>query len=296
MSSIDSRNVALKIWLWSLTIFILINAILYVILAAYIPTSKFTDEANLETLREVERIKAMYPNDKIVVVIGSSKVLYGFYCPSYYRESFEADGVKPIHVFKIHRGGFGWQHFTNELNLIKKLTSSKPDLLLIESDLILFQFGTKSSKWQDLYDQYLDRIRNAKNSLISQRPLDQLCDNPYIYNLEDSSKVKATKRRLHNVDHLHLFIESMSLLQEQNIEIGLLELPFPIQKQLLIEELIDQKQWRNLLSTLQEHEIGYLKMDKEMFWSEFRDSGHMNKKGRKQFNTWFLSYLQSKWD
>lgn len=297
MNSSHSQTIEIKIWVWSLLSFALFNAVLFAVLAHYVSNKMSNDNINLETLDEIARIKTTYPNDKVVAVVGSSKVQSGFYCPSYYKQFFETSDGNNVHVFKIHQGGYQWEHFSNELNIVNRLSRSAPDLLLIEMEIVLFDFGNRTSSWYNNYGRYLNQIRYVKNHWILKKQPNQLCDNPYSFNSEDSSKVTVAKRKLKNLDQLDPFLQRMSVLQKQNIEVGIIELPYPRPTQLLIDENVDVSRWNCLLSTLQkDYQINYLKMEDEMYWPEFKDIGHLNKKGRQQFNTWFLSYLQSKWN
>ena len=282
------NSTALSIWFWSLFIFLVVNIFLSLWFSQLF--SKSFNKINNNYLDEIRELKSKRPNDKVVVVIGSSKVRYGFYCPSYYDALFQ----DRIHVFKIQENGFKLDHFLDDLDIINNLAQSRPDLVLIESDIMLFQPPLETQQ-AEYYNKYIKRIKYVKNNLILHKVPKLICKIPYLANGNDSTNIKTYQRKLNHKSIIQSYAEKIAVLQTKGVNVDLIQIPYPWQINQLIDKDIDKGKYREVLEVLKsDYHIDFWQMESNMPWSAYIDNGHLNQIGRERFNKWFIPSLTNK--
>lgn len=296
--NLEGKGTPLSIWNISFLLFLLLNG---AFLAYFYYNDSFEDKPydyiNLETLERISSTRSDYPDDKIVVVVGSSIVQYGLYCHDYYDTLNPKNGKNKIHVFKIHERGLQLDYFIHGLKLIDRLAAIKPDLVLFEKELAFFRRIESNSALPSWYHKYIHQIRSVKNRRLKKlKEADMLCVNPSTSNKADSTHFSVYHRLIrtqNEIDNYHAFLHK---LDSNNVDIGLITFPRPAITRAKINALYNDIGQLDSGNMYLSRKFKILDSDLHLPWSHFADQGHMNRIGRKKFNEWLMNHLYNYWD
>ena len=282
------------------------------------------------SLAQLEVIKLHYANQCIrkpdayhVVVIGSSITNNSIACTDVWLAESKAQLGEEIVVTKFFSPGRPLKIWVEQGNLTELLAANKPDLVLIEDELLTYSFrkvGVKTKKGQKRFRQktngkgLLAELK-AKQLTVT-RMLQQNCLNvmaslqnqrlqtapPYTSHpcgnmivspqLGDTTRIKPRKRFIipfDKQDYSHRFIQG---LQEVDIDIALLHHPRAVQLEAMYEASPEAEGLVELLGKFKEtYDTSHWRCPLQFPYSYYRDQAHMNHIGREKYDRWLLTKI-----
>ncbi len=282
-----------RVWIIAVLLCIVLNIFIYTLFVIVLDVRvKPYEKRNLDTIRDLKEHIKSNPNEKHVVLIGSSVIQHGLWCSAKFDE-IQSNTDAKINIYKIFEAGIQLEYFVKELHLFDSIGKFHPDLVLIEDHLLL----TKNThRFEEnfvtgLYFNYAHTLRNGKRLLFNSDL--NMCISPNYFNKMDSLKIAFSFQELSRKEDNLYFEYYLKHNSNESIALGLIESPRPrIYKEGFerTKGFLEAEKLRKYY--LDKNNLFYLPFDQEFHWSDFLDEGHMNKKGQKKYSIWLLNTLE----
>lgn len=234
------------------------------------------------------------PGARRIVVLGSSKTLCGFA----YDQDMEARFrrvEREVGFTRIAVLGAPPRQVAYSFNAI---INSHPDLVLLESDLLLLQPGGYNGGDRAIEQGWQSRVRaklkelagfreHSPNDPAAAGPCDDSITQKPVPTVEEFAAVLKTKRRVSTAAEQRPYLDFIAKLQAQGAEVGLIDIPLAPEIEQVIPQRLAGDRARLCGRLAAEHRllhIGPGLLPK----SAYIDDGHLNAEGRERFTTWFI--------
>lgn len=229
-----------------------------------------------------------------VIVIGSSLVDVGIDCNEYL-DKYTKQSMQ-IHKIAVH--GSQVLKVLKENNFFKTLQNLKPDLLLIEADVILYDRKAKNEIFlANLIDNNLIATRYLLNmdyrfNLLNFKPCQDIEKQSKIKNIRNVKSVLTEQRKINSFEKLSFVNQEIQKFQQVGTKVFLLHLP----KASIIEQNIHNSktalEFDNLLNIYNQNlGVKYWKFPNSLSFDYYLDGDHLNYKGRQIYTKWLVEHI-----
>lgn len=326
----DSQAPPIYIWLFVLAFFIGVQGWIFFYPERLSAQNETFSLQERRSLAQLEVIKIHYANQCIrkpdayhVVVIGSSITNNSIACTDVWLAESKARLGEEIVVTKFFSPGRPLRIWVEQGDLTELLVASKPDLVLVEEELLTYSFrrvGIKEQQTQKRFHQKpngdgllakWDAKRLTVTRMLQQNRLNVMaslqnqrlqtappytshpCGNMIVSpQLGDTTLIKPRKRFIipfDKQDYSHRFIQG---LQELGIDIVLLHHPRSVQLEAMYEATPEAEGISDLIGKFQQnYDIPYWRCPLQFPYRYYRDQAHMNHIGRKKYDSWLLTKI-----
>lgn len=264
-----------------------------------------------------------YPDEYHVVVIGSSITNNGISCTETLVNESEFQFGKKIVVSKFFSPGRPLKAMVDYGGLTELLLETRPDLILIETDILAFDFGPYRSQIRNkgqvfkqepkedgliplIFAKRVGTIRALQQNRLNliatvqqkvhhtappftSEPCGNMIASPQMV---DTFQIKPRKRYpipFEKQDYAHRFIQE---LKKVNTDVILLHHPSPASLEKLYEASDDEQEVQQLLKRFQdEYNLPFWHCPIQFPYIYYRDQAHMNEKGREKYGSWLLQQI-----
>ncbi|MEQ9298738.1 MAG: hypothetical protein RIF33_09255 [Cyclobacteriaceae bacterium] len=295
------KHPALLSWLLALTAFFSFQAYIYLDSDETLIDYQITHTVQTITEACLRRDS----EDLIVVTVGNSLLNHGVHCTGQFEQLVASRSNRKISLFKITRSGGNFANLIQRNDLIDQLIAARPDLILIQDELlissssndhVLFDSGQdfKLDQWQDQYYKLAFKNVNFAMSLA-----DYIRDKDYCLNSTFDGVATDSINYVNNYSVSRGWNNDSQInttwdkLKQSGVNVKILEIARPVSKNMTNEEyrfsLIFEKQLRSIRD---EFLIDYWGYDGPTLpFSSFYDHAHLNQSGREQYSQWLADRL-----
>lgn len=279
----------LRVWLTVGVLTVIMALVPYPSYRKWVNDTSFTSD----NVKRIEKFSAGPAGSKRVIMIGSS-VLHS---ATFYDDKMNAfaatNGCEGMLFLRISQKGLAFRHAAS---VLEPAIDSKPDLLLIQADILLTDTGDTP------YGIYLsDALRSSLNNVMSRkrkRTKNLLENNEQPIDAEQYEEAfrrytKILQRRLAARRPERLITESILLRAKQTgVRVIILEMPRPEKTSDLIKSIGDRDYkdewtWLKGLSL-----ASHLCYPAQLGLDQFRDFAHLSEKGRSKFSLWLVRSIR----
>ncbi len=313
--------VPLKVWLWVLLSFLVIQWIINLTFEEKIYHPKLHKSLSD---RHFSRLETDFQNTEHatlkVAAIGSSRLAKGIECPDEVRTILSQAGQPPIQLNKIFESYDQFHFMVNRKELLKKIMLTKPDLICIQAEMLAVQmyknpYGYQPNKKEQYLNQWdLQYTGNPKEYVLKKlkyfSKVNQTLANRMLLGHPFSKSNKPCtindrvmkidtinhhprKYRIKKLEDLQYAFEDLERIKLAGIKVVIIDVPMPSKWHKKIYTSSFKEKLQPLLSAYKNRfGIEFWEYDgPPLYYTHYNDGAHLNKKGRQIYTRWLLDKI-----
>jgi hypothetical protein len=234
-----------------------------------------------------------------VLIWGSSLSCQGINHSPYFQEALADACDREVIVQKLYMLNI----FSSELPHLERLftltAAIKPDLLLIEDHLIIYQ--VPAGKISGIQQKFIDKTQSlfasqkTKRGRLKKQPFFDSYNDRLLHSLQgDTTNLQPANQLISTFENQSLLRQQLSKYGLDSIPIIAINLPRPylIESQYL--HTTSLRQIETLVKDYQSHgyDFTYWKYPQPMPFTHYSDFAHMNLQGRNRYSEWLAQMLK----
>ncbi len=287
------QNTPLKHWKWLLAcivIFVVGHYWFYLRPSAQ-------GELDIKELSQLEQDKAKIQDHSLkIVLFGSSRLASGVESTSYFSKKMSESLNKKVDIIFYSTPNASLADLLGSPEVYIELTKIAPDIIFIQSDLLLYQPSRPELPQGRAGANILKRAaKNDDRRIFKGYAIDEDQWSPKI----DSNKYETyakyyferNKARKIPFENENIAYITKKLLDKQTVLVAI-DFPYPV----AVEQLRNQKGFRNNeLNTLkllkEQYGIKYVSNQDRFHFADFHDFVHMNSSGKTRYSDWLVTQI-----
>lgn len=291
-----TQNTPLRFWIYTASFFIII----YLVFNIYYEKNKskinkhqlnyFSNELN-----HISQKLKNSDNNYNVIIIGSSLIGHGIPCS----ENIYKYSKLNITLNKLWSPGDPIKKKQLNHKTTNQLIKTKPDLVLIQTELTAIKLQYNERLVQHLFLQKITEFSSKINSmldyfLIVPKDYTRCPKNLNVQSKTDTLSYTPKKRIIKNIDNLKNLSTIFNQLNAAGIKTVIVDIPRPISTEKEIYTASFNKELQKLLNIYkQEYEVEHWNFTgPDMYYKHFIDDGHLNENGRDIYTEWLLNKIE----
>lgn len=297
----------LKVWIGVMSIFFIVQTYLY------ISNDKGDSRLDItfDTLyKEIEDSFNSADSSAIkVVVIGTSLTGFGVSCSDDIRDYAKTEYGLNVELRKVFFNSDNFRYFVEKQELLKKLIRLETDIIIIQTEALAVRLKLNIEKSQHLLKfieelsiQNRELIKKTANVQYKKKGKKKFLQGCYPRNafklpptIDTLFDLKPSLRIIKPQEERAFAFDDLKACKEKGIQVIMLDFPRPYK----VEEMVTTPSFNISLEKLakeyqEEFGIEHWTYDETMYFSQFRDYGHLNASGREIFTTWLVDEIVKK--